>query len=235
MAIKHTASALAWLYFLVPAALPVRAELISVSVSGRVTINNTGDTTIPVGTPWTFELIYNTAAPDQDPLLTHGIYNNSTAIPALTFFHYRAGSYEVTFDDPGDFGTGNEITISFGGTHAMDINLNNDSLFPRLAGAPVRFHADFGDFSPSIFTSDALPTDTSLGPEDFDDASVTLIAGSRIVLGSLQDMTSFTINPVPEPSTCGLVIMGFAALVAYPRRGSRRGRFGTLSECGRAD
>jgi hypothetical protein len=228
MLIKHRPGGLAWFFILVLTALPLRAELFSVSASGRITINDSGDTTIPVGTPWTFELIYDTAAPDLDfeltgtPDPTFGRYTNTGAIPALTFFHYQAGSYEVTIDEPGEFGPFSEIHITFGGTHAIDINLNASSLFPPLAGGPVSFHADFGDFFHTALVSDALPRDVSLRLEDFQDGSVTLLPPRGVVLGALQDMTSFTIAPVPEPSTCGLVFMGLTALVAYPRRRSRR-------------
>jgi hypothetical protein len=203
MHIKYRPAALAWFFLLVPSALPfpVRAELISVSASGRITINDSGDTTIPVGTPWTFKLIYDTRAPDLDfeltgsPDPTFGRFTNTGAIPALTFFHYQAGSYEVTLDDPGDFALSSAIHITFGGTHAIDLNFNADSLFPQLAGGPVRFHADFGDFTHSALTSDGLPTDTSLNLADFQDASVTLLPPRGVVLGALQDMTSFTSRP----------------------------------------
>jgi hypothetical protein len=95
-----------------------------------------------------------------------------------------------------------------------------------LAGGPVFFHADFADdVSPSIFTSDALPTDTSLILADFDDASVNLNTTRDVVGGRLQDMTSFKIEAVPEPSTCGLLVLSLSALVACPRR-VRAGRGG---------
>jgi hypothetical protein len=213
-------SVLPWFVLLVLTALPLRAELFSVSASGRITVNDSGDTTIPVGTPWTFELVYDTAASDLDIDPTHGVFTNSGAIPALTFFHYRAGSYEVNLGGPGDFGQFSNISITFtSGSHAIDINLNAGSLFPPLAGGAVSFHADFNDFSHSLFTSDALPTDTSIRLEDFQgERSVTLLPPRGEVLGGTQDMTSFTIKAVPEPSTCGLVIMGVTALLACPRR-----------------
>jgi MYXO-CTERM domain-containing protein len=224
MSIKYRPAALPWIYLLVLTALPLRAELFSVSASGRITINDTGDTTIPVGTPWTFTVIYDTNAPDLDfeltgmPDPTFGRFTNTSAIPALRFFHYQAGNYQVTLDDPSDFGPFSEIHITFGGTHAIDINLNANSLFPPLAGGPVSFHTDFGDFTHSALTSDALPTNTSLSLANFQDASVSLLPPRGIVLGSIQDMTSFKIEAVPEPSTCGLAVLGLTALVAHRRR-----------------
>jgi PEP-CTERM motif len=224
MSIKYRPAALPWIYLLVLTALPLRAELFSVSASGRITINDTGDTTIPVGTPWTFTVIYDTNAPDLDfeltgmPDPTFGRFTNTSAIPALRFFHYQAGNYQVTLDDPSDFGPFSEIHITFGGTHAIDINLNANSLFPPLAGGPVSFHTDFGDFTHSALTSDALPTNTSLSLANFQDASVSLLPPRGIVLGSIQDMTSFKIEAVPEPSTCGLAVFGLTALVAHRRR-----------------
>ena len=217
---KNCWPALLWMMLLVLTALPLRAELFSVSASGRITVNNTGDPIIPVGTPWTFELIYNTASPDLDLDPTHGLYMNSGAIPALTFFHYRAGSYQVTLDDPGDFGPFSEITITFlNGAHAIDINLNATGLFPPLAGGAVNFHADFNSFQHPIFTSDALPTDTSLTLEDFrGERSVTLIPPRGVVHGATDDMTSFTIAGVPEPLTGGLVFLGVTGFLAYSRR-----------------
>jgi hypothetical protein len=227
MSIKLPKPALLWLGVLALAVVPVRAELISLSASGAITQNSSLDTTIPVGTPWTFEIIYDTAAPDRDfeltgaPDPTYGKFNNAGAIPALTFFHYRAGSYEVTLDDPGDFGPSSEISITFGGVQAIDINLNAAGLFPPLAGRAVSFHADFNDFSvpPLTLTSDGLPTDTTIGPQNFEDSSITLLLSSDdVVLGSQRDMTSFTIAAVPEPSIGVLTIIGFSVLLLHRRR-----------------
>jgi hypothetical protein len=103
MYIKHRPAAPAWFFLLVLTALPLRAELFSVSASGRITINDTGDTTIPVGTPWTFKLIYDTDAPDLDfeltgaPDPTFGRFTNTGAIPALTFF--PLSSRQLSGDD----------------------------------------------------------------------------------------------------------------------------------------
>jgi hypothetical protein len=202
--------------------VPAQAELISLSASGIITLDTSPDTTIPLGTPWNFEIIYDTSAPDRDfeltgtPDPTFGKYNNNGAIPALTFFHYRAGTYEVTVGSPSEFGPFSAIDISFGGTHAIDINLNSPA-FPPLAGQPVFFHADFGDFTDSIFTSDALPTNTGLGLQSFQDASVTLSAGGAIS-GSLIGMTSFHIDPVPEPSACAFASIGLTSLLLFRRR-----------------
>jgi hypothetical protein len=199
------------------------------SASGNINLNLSADTTIPVGTPWTFEIIYDTASPDRDfeltgtPDPTFGIYNNNGAIPALTFFHYRAGSYEVTLDDASDFGPFSSMHISFGGTHAIDINLNDPGLFPPLGGQAVTFHADFGDFSHSMFTSDALPTNAGIGVASFDDASVSLLPSGGVILGSLSGMTSFEIAAVPEPSTCALAIIGGPVLLLSRRPRSARG------------
>src|SRR5215471_6150790 len=96
-------------------ATPARAGLISLAASGTISSNSSGDSTIPIGTPWTFELIYDTAAPDLDfeltgsPDPTLGRFKNTSAPPALTFFHYQAGGYAVTIDDPADFGTSSAI------------------------------------------------------------------------------------------------------------------------------
>jgi hypothetical protein len=204
-----------------------RAELFSLSVSGTITGNNSLDTTIPIGTPWAFEIIYDTAAPDVDfeltgaPDPTFGRFTNSGEIPALTFFHYRAGSYEVTLDDPSDFGPFSAILITFAGVQAIDINLNSASLFPPLAGGPVSFHADFNTFSvpPSTLTSDGLPTNTSIGLDGFQESSVTLLpATGGVVIGSQTNMTSLTIAAVPEPSTCALAMIGLSAFARRQRR-----------------
>jgi len=160
MVMKYLPASLPWFFLLVLTSFPLRAELFSVSASGTVSLNNTTDTTIPVGTPWTFELIYNTAAPDLDfevtgaPDPTFGRFSNSGAIPALMFFHYQAGNYQVTLDEPADFGPFSEIHVTFGGTHAIDINLNANSLFPPLAGGPVSFHANSDDFFAFAFSVD---------------------------------------------------------------------------------
>jgi hypothetical protein len=224
MRVKLPKPVIYWLILLIFATVPAHAELISLSASGIITLDTSPDTTIPVGTPWDFEIIYDTSAPDRDfeltgtPDPTFGNYNNNGAIPALTFFHYRAGTYEVTVRSPSEFGPFSEIHISFGGTHAIDINLFSPGQFPPLAGQPVSFHADFADdFSPSIFTSDALPTDTSLSLLSFDGASVTLNAGGAIS-GSLNGMTGFEIAAVPEPSACAFAGICLSSLLLFRRR-----------------
>ena len=46
--------------FLARAATPARAELFSLASSGTISANTSGDATIPIGTPWAFELTYDT-------------------------------------------------------------------------------------------------------------------------------------------------------------------------------
>ena len=49
------------------ATTPARASLFTLAASGTISFNTSGDPTIPVGTPWTFELTYDTAAPTSNP------------------------------------------------------------------------------------------------------------------------------------------------------------------------
>src|SRR4029078_1596189 len=75
--------------------LPIsaRAELFSLSASGKIAQNTIAHPPIPVGTPCTFELFYDPAAADRDFELTgapdpsFGRFTNGGAVPALTFFH----------------------------------------------------------------------------------------------------------------------------------------------------
>ena len=205
--------------------LPSRAELFSLSASGRITQNTTSDSTIPIGTPWTFELVYNTAAPDTDfdltggPDPTFGRFSNSGIIPALVSFHYRAGSYEVILDQPSDFSPFSNIEITFlPSVHAIDINIVAAGLFPPLAGGAVTFHADFNDSTHSALKTDRLPTDPGIGVQSFQDSSVTLLPPNGVILGASQDITRLAIASVPEPSTFGLTIMGVIAVIARRRR-----------------
>jgi hypothetical protein len=112
------------------------------------------------------------------------------------------------------------MLITFGGVHAIDINLNS-SLFPPLAGGSARFHADFNSFAlpPVTLTSDSLPTNTSIGLGGFQESSVTLLpATGGVVIGSQTTMTSLTIAAVPEPSTCALAMIGLGAFAGTRRR-----------------
>ncbi len=192
-------AALLVLSLLVLAATPARADLFSLAASGTISENSSGDATIPIGTPWTFQLTYDTAAPDLDfqltssPDPTFGRFTNTAAPPALTFFHYKAGSYEVTLDDPANFGTFSGMDITFTTVNAIDININASALFPHLAGGAVSFHADFNAFSTApIFSSDALPTNTALSPASFDQSTVTLLPPAGVVSGS--SLTSLTLT-----------------------------------------
>ena len=196
MFIQSPKTALISLALLILATGPARAALFTLSASGKISLNISSDTTIPAGTPWEFEVIYETTAPDLDfevgmPDPTFGRFTNTGNPPALSFFHYRAGAYEVTIDNPGDFTPFGGIDVTFtAGVHAIDINVNAPVLFPPLAGGAVAFHADFNDSSHSVFTNDGLPTNTALSLQSFQDASVTLLPPSGVVIGSIADMTS---------------------------------------------
>jgi hypothetical protein len=205
------------------AAMPARAAgLFSLAASGTISSNSIGDPTIPIGTPWTFEIIYDTSAPDGSADPTFGDFTNTGSPPALTFFHYRAGSYEVTIDDPADFGPTSNILITFTTIHAIDININAATLFPELGGGAVSFHADFNDFSARpIFASDGLPTNTALSAESFDENAVTLLPPSGVVSGST--LTSLTVTPVPEPPRAVLGVVGLLVLLGARRVPRTRG------------
>jgi hypothetical protein len=183
---------------------PARANLFSLAASGTISENSSRDSTIPVGTPWSFQLIYDTAAPDLDfqstgsPDPTFGQFANTAAPPALVFFNYQAGTYSATLAHPADFGTASAIITTFTSINGIDININAPTFFPHLAGGPVSFHADFAKFgSPHIFTSDALPTNTAIGPGSFDDSNVTLLPPAGAVSGS-NTLTSLTLMAVPS-------------------------------------
>jgi hypothetical protein len=226
MAMRDVLNAVLVLVAALLAATPARADLFKLAASGTISVNSSGDSTIPIGTPWTFELTYDTAAPDRDfeltgsPDATFGRFTNTAAPPALTAFHFQAGTYQVAIDDPVDFGAGSAVHITFTSVHAIDINVFAPALFPPLAGAPASFHADFNDFSSDpIFVSDALPTNTALGPDNFDDGTVNLqVPGPPAGIVGSSSVTSLTVTPVPEPSSPMLVIAGTLALFGGRRR-----------------
>jgi hypothetical protein len=209
------------------AATSARADLFSLTASGAITFNSSGDGTIPVGTPWAFELVYDTDAPDLDfeqstsPDPTFGLYKNTGAPPALTSFHYRAGDYEVAIGEPAGFDTLSDVIITFESVHAIDIDIRAPASFPNLAGGEVSFHADFNDLSSRpVFQGDALPTDPSLDLGSFDEVTVALLAPAGEV--SSAALSTFEIAPVPEPSLAALEIAGLLTLfglVRDPRRG----------------
>ncbi len=68
----------------------------------------------------------------------------------------------------------------------------------------MSFHADFAKFtSPPIFTSDALPTNTALGPGSFDDSNVTLLPPAGVVSSS--SLTSLTLSLSGDYNNDGIV------------------------------
>ena len=206
------------------AATSAQAALFSLSVSG--TIDRSSDAAIPVGTPWTFDLIYDTDAPDLDfevagsPDPTFGVFANTHTPPALIFFHYQAGCYAATIHDPAGFGASSNVDITFTSVHAIDINIRAPGSFPPLSGGEVSFHADFNDFSSRpIFTSDSLPTNPALGAGSFDQSTVSLLPPGGEVGSST--LTSLKITPLPEPSSSALAIPGVLALFGVARRRAR--------------
>lgn len=209
----------AWL--VVAAAESAWAGRYQLAAAGEISTNASSDVTIPVGTPWSLELTYDTAAPDLDFEVlgaadpTYGRFKNTAAPPALVSFHYRAGSYEVTLDDPADFGASSEMLITFTSIHAIDINIHSPALFPQLAGGPVSFHADFNAFaSAPVLTSDGLPTDENLGLASFDENTVSLLPARGFISGSV--LTSFSVTAVPEPGTAGAAILGIMLVAGVP-------------------
>jgi hypothetical protein len=179
---------------------PARASLFKLAASGTISFNSSSDITLAVGTPWTLQLIYDTAAPDLDAEFggsadpTFGNFNNTASPPALRAFHYQAGDYEVRIDDPASFGTFSGIHTTFTTVNALDVNISAPSFFPPLAGGPVSFHADFNAFSTApIFANDGLPTNTALSAASFDQSSVTLLPPAGAITGST--ITSLTLTP----------------------------------------
>lgn len=206
---------------LVLAANSAPAALYSFTASGTISSNSSGDPIIPVGTSWAFELIYDTDAPDLDfevsgsPDSTFGRFTNTDAPPALTFFHYRAGDYEVTIDDPDGFGP-SDVLVTFSSVYAIDINVEAPDSFPPLAGGVVSFHADFNDFSSRpIFEDDGLPTNDALDVESFDESRVTLLPPAGAVTSNT--LTSLAVTPLPEPSTAVLSSTSLLALIGVAR------------------
>ena len=222
---QSASAALLSFVLLALAATPAQASPYTLAASGTISFNSSSDTTLPAGTPWSFAVTYDTAAPDMDfevgsPDPTFGRFTNTGAIPALLAFHYQAGSYEVTLDDPTDFATGSAIDITFTAVNAIDINVFSAGLFPPLAGGNVSFHADFNAVSTSaFFPNDALPTNTALGPANFDQNAITLLPSTGgVITGS--SLTTFTIT-APEPSLTALALVGLLVSLALARKGSR--------------
>jgi hypothetical protein len=201
------------------------ASLYMLSVSGTVGSSNFAE--IPAGTPWSFELIYETDAPDLDfeltgsPTPSFGLYTNTSSPHALTSFHYQAGAYEVTIEDTADHLALSNIQITFSTVNAIDINISGPDLFPMLGGETVSFHADFNDFSSrSIFVSDDLPTDPEFGVDSFDESAVSLLTSSGEVTGTA--LASFAVMPVPEPSALESEAAGVVALALIVARRRQR-------------
>src|SRR5215475_6402533 len=127
---RSATTTLVLLALLALAAMPARADLYTLAASGTIGVNTTSDSKIPVGTPWSFEITYDTAAPDLDsafggtPDPTFGVFGNPTGtLPAMTFFHYRAGTYEVALHNPAELGSFSNIHTTFTSINALDINI----------------------------------------------------------------------------------------------------------------
>lgn len=226
MSHRPASAALLSFVLLALAAAPAAASPFTLAASGNISFNSSADTTLTAGTPWSFSVTYDTAAPDLDfesagsPDPTFGRFTNTGSIPALLAFHYQAGSYEVTLDDPTDFAAASNMVITFTTVHAIDINVFAPGLFPPLAGSAVSFHADFNAISTNaFFADDGLPTNTALGPANFDQNSISLLpAAGGVITGSA--LTTFTIT-APEPSLAALALVGLLVPLPLVRKGSR--------------
>jgi hypothetical protein len=207
-------------------ATSAQADLFSLSASGTISSNSSSDPSITIGTPFTFDFIYDADAPDLDfelggsPDPTFGRFTNTGTPPALVGFHYQAGDYEVTISDPAGFALFSAVHITFTSVHAIDINIFAPDFFPPLANDDVSFHADFNSDTP-VLENDGLPTDTALDLDDFGENTVSLlpVAGGAI---SSSDLTSLTVTALPEPSSAALEMAGVLALLALPRSRARR-------------
>jgi len=201
---------------------PARAGLYELDVTGKIGENNSADQSIPVGSLFAFQLVYDTAAPDLDfdltttPDPTFGRFTNTGVPPALVSFHYQAASYEVTISDPTGFGPFSDFLVTFvatTGVYALDLNIRNSDPFPLIAGNPVTFHADFNQFSPPpISGSDGLPTDQSLTAASFGESTVSLFPGFAVISGS--EITSLSVHPVPEASALALAFAALSVIMA---------------------
>jgi hypothetical protein len=212
------------LILVVVAAASAQAGVYELSAAGVITVNASDDSSIAVGTPWSFELRYDTAAPDLDFEVlgaaepTYGRFKNTAAPAALVAFHYQAGDYEVTLDDPADFGASSEMLITFTSIHAIDINIYSPTLFPQLGGGEVGFHADFNAFDAApVLANDGLPTDTTLGTASFDESTVTLLPPRGYISGT--GITRFAIREVPEPGAAGMLVVSLMIGAGMVRRG----------------
>src|SRR5262249_10311977 len=144
------------------------------------------------------DLDFTTNGGSSDP--TFGLFNNTHTPPALVFFHFQAGSYAATVDDPADFGPFSKVQITFTSVHAIDIDIVADDAFPLLGGGTVSFHADCNDFSSRpIFSSDGLPTNTALGPESFDESTVSLSTHSGVLFVEVDGHTLASFEVTPQP------------------------------------
>src|SRR5262245_26313399 len=211
-------------------ATSAQAALYQLSASGTVDATTGPRLPITVGTPWTLNLIYDTSAPDLDFVFnrpsdpTFSIFNNTHTPPALVFFHYQAGSYSATINDPAAFGPFSKVQTTFTSDHTIDIYIINDDAFPLLAGSTVFFHANFSDFSSRpIFTSDALPTNPALGPGSFDQSTVSLSTRSGVLFAEVDGhtLTNFSVTPLPETSRFALAIPGVLGLLGLAKRRGR--------------
>ncbi len=137
------------LLLLLVIAWPTQAALVSLEASGEITVG--GAASIPPGTQWKCEIVYDTDALDTAGTPTLGEYKNVPGqTPALRFFHYEAGSYQVTFASADAFASDSNIRIvpgliTPGGTN---LQITIEGVFPPLpnGGGAFRFQIRVSGF-----------------------------------------------------------------------------------------
>lgn len=171
------------------------------------------------GAPLHIQFTFESSTMDSDPSPDIGAY-----LGALTDLQIGIGQTTFTANFPGSMASFNQIQVvndlSFPGTTPIDIF--NIAFGGSFSGSPIAglvpdsFRLDFLDRSGTALNSTMLPT-VQLDPSDFSQASMTFTMDpSGFFTGA------FGPAPIPEPSTMVLFGSGFAGLLGWRWKYSKK-------------
>jgi hypothetical protein len=198
------------------------AQIIQIQAQGTISFISGTDSSVQIGTPFTLTFTLDTST----PLSSSGMYTPSGYPPTAmyNYWEYQQLSDVSVSENFGDY------ALSFQSEPLTEIDafpVTNDPgsvnylFFLDLSSDSSSNFAEFESDSVTVPSSATVPTVAIYGklPEGYFLNESVLFAPSADAT-AVGSVTSFTIQPIPEPSTYGLVALSLLLLAVRKRVGS---------------